>query len=55
MPIVLPTLCAIYLDCRPVERGMTTVRASELTYEIAPEGSRDYAPILGILGLAAYQ
>lgn len=30
------------------------VRASEMKYEIAPEGARDYAPLLGIFGLVAY-
>lgn len=30
------------------------VRASEVKYEIAPEGARDYAPLLGIFGLVAY-
>ena len=31
-----------------------TVHASEVKYEIAPEGARDYAPLLGLLGLVAY-
>jgi hypothetical protein len=33
---------------------VVAVRASEMKYEIAPEGARDYAPLLGIFGLVAY-
>jgi hypothetical protein len=40
--------------CRPARGGVVAVRASEMKYEIAPEGARDYAPLLGIFGLVAY-
>jgi hypothetical protein len=39
---------------RPARGGVAVVRASEVKYEIAPEGARDYAPLLGIFGLVGY-
>lgn len=39
---------------RPARSSSVTVRASDVTYEVAPEGHLDYAPLLAILGLVAY-
>lgn len=40
---------------RPLARKSSVVtRASELTFETAPENSREYAPVLGILGLVMW-
>ena len=33
---------------------MAVKAASDVKYELAPEGARDYAPLLGIFGLVAY-
>lgn len=38
---------------RRVGHSSVVVRASEVTYEIAPEGPKDYAPVLGVIAFVA--
>lgn len=43
------------LVSKPVaRRGAVTTRAAELKWEVAPEQSRDYAPLIGIIALATH-
>lgn len=46
---------AVVLPCRTkrASRSSLTVSASEMTYEIAPEGAKDYTAVLGVITFIA--